>query len=137
MNYPGQGPGPHTQPYAPAGGASFQLDPQTHGAIDVQLGFTGLQWVLYLVTPKLAINGYPARKPWGTHRVPMPAGQHHVAVSFPYMFSSDCGAAQLAVPVYAGHATRVIYQAPFMMWSAGSLRVLGYVPMGTPQLLTR
>jgi hypothetical protein len=91
--------------------------------------FFPLAWVLYLVTPNVSINRHPTRRPWGRHMFDLAPGTYELHVSFPYMFSDRCGPATLNVPVYEGYATMVRYEAPFFMFSDGSMHVAGTVPM--------
>jgi hypothetical protein len=103
------------------------------GRIDVNLSFSPLQWILHLVTPVLAINGYPARSGWSRHLVDLPAGNHRIDTWFPYMFSDKCGMASAMVQVHPGHATRIHYEAPFLVFSNGVLRTIDHYPLA-PQM---
>ena len=113
-----QGPTPYGMPSGPM------------GRIDLTTGFFPLAWVLYLVTPNVSINRQPAQRcPWGRRTFDLPPGTYELHVSFPYMFSDRCGPATILVPVYEAHATMVVYEAPFFMFSDGTMRVTGTAAM--------
>ena len=84
-----------------------------------------MQWIAHFVTPNVVINGYPDRRPWGVHRIQLPPGQHHVRVSFPYLFTNDCCPAESMVPIYQGMLTRVDYQIPLVVFANGTIGVYG------------
>jgi hypothetical protein len=88
-----------------------------------------MAFILDMVTPKVVINGYPYPARWGRNAYDLPPGPYDVTASFPYMFQSDAGLARLQVPVYAQHATIVLYEAPTFMWSPGTMRVTQTIPM--------
>lgn len=107
---------------------------QPMGRIELNLSFFPLAFILFLVTPIVAINRQPQPRPWGRHAFDLPAGQYEVFAAFPYMFSDRCGPAQLIVPVYAGYVTVVTYEAPFFMFSNGTMRIVNTMPMQPHQL---
>ena len=95
------------------------------GVLELNLSFHFLQWIAYFITPKVMINGYLDRRSWGVHRIQLAPGQHHVRVSFPYLFNDDCGPAEAMVPIYPGMLTRVDYQIPFLVFMNGTMNVYG------------
>lgn len=99
------------------------------------LGFIPLQWILYFVTPNVALNGAVRPLPWGTHEFDMPAGQYAFAASFPYIFQPRCGLAQGSLLVYPGCLTVVTFDAPFFLWGSGSLVIHPPAPLGPAGLL--
>jgi hypothetical protein len=108
----------------------YGVTPGTFGRIELTTSFFPLAWILYLVTPNVVIDRQaPQRCPWGRCSFDLPPGSHELHVSFPYMFSDHCGPATIMVPVYEGHATAVRYEAPFFMFSEGSMQVVGTAPM--------
>jgi hypothetical protein len=102
-----------------------------NGLLELNLSFIALQWVAHFLTPKVVINGYPQRFPWGYHRIELPPGQHRVRVSFPYLFMDECGPAEAMVPIQSGLMTRVDYQCPFFVFMNGTIAVYG--PYQAPQ----
>ena len=114
----------------PGGGA-----PAAGGQLEVTTSFFPLAFILFLVTPTINIDGYPQKRAWGRHVFDLAPGEHHLHVSFPYMFNDKTGPAQARVPIYAGHITTVTYDAPFFMFSDGTMRVVGNRPMQAPPQL--
>lgn len=122
----GYAPGPGYAPVAQPIGAPMQgqgYGPAPQGRVKVTLGFIPLQWILYFVTPNIEINGAVRPFKWGTHEFDMPAGQYQLMISFPYFLQSHCCAARGLLTVYPGCVTQVTYDAPFFMWSNGTMIV--------------
>lgn len=103
--------------------------PDQPGRIELNLGFNPMQLFLHGVTPRLTVNRHPVAARWGRMGFDMPPGAHHVSCAFPYLFSDNCGAAQMMVPVYPGHITVVAYDAPGLMFMSGTIRIVNTVPM--------
>ena len=99
------------------------------GRLEINTAFFPLAFILLAVTPVLTLNGHPWRQKWGLSVYDLPPGEHHLQVHFPYLFQDRCGPAALTVPIYAGYLTRVSYDAPFFMFSNGTMRVLGTFPL--------
>ncbi|NUP12737.1 MAG: hypothetical protein HOW73_42395 [Polyangiaceae bacterium] len=132
MSYsPPQGPWHPQGPGAPGGYGP----PPGHGAyaqngyLEIEISFFFMQFLLLLVTPTVVIDGYPQKRPWGRHFIELAPGTHQLHVSFPYLFSSQCGPALAMVPIYPGTVTRMKYSSPFFMFSNGTLAMLGHAPM--------
>ncbi len=102
---------------------------QAMGRLELTTGFFPLAFILYAVTPVLTLNGQAWRQAWGNSVYDLPPGEHHLHVCFPYLFQDQCGPASLMVPIYAGHVSRVKYDAPFFMFSNGTMQVLGTFPL--------
>lgn len=106
------------------------------GQLEITTGFFFLAWILFLITPTIEINRQPQKRAWGTHLIDLPPGQYELTVSFRYLFIERCGAATAHVPIYPGQATVVKYEAPWFMFSAGTMTIQGNRPMmGQPQLM--
>jgi len=88
-----------------------------------------LQWMLMFVSPVILINGQKVPLKWGTVPVPVPPGQYHVVMYFPWMFTDGCKT-QAAIPVHPGHMTILRYETSFFTFAAGTLHVLGFHPTG-------
>ncbi len=102
---------------------------QAYGRVEINLSFNPLAWILYMVTPKVVINGQPHPAKWGRNAYDLPPGNYRVEAFFPYLFSDRAGAAVVDVAVHASYATVLAYEAPFLMWDAGTIRQTGNVPM--------
>lgn len=115
--------------YGPVGQPAADPAQQTVGRLELTTGFFPLAFILHAVTPVLTLNGQAWRQAWGTSVYDLPVGEHHLQVHFPYLFQDQCGPASLMVPIYAGHLSRVKYEAPFFMFSNGTMQVLGTFPL--------
>jgi hypothetical protein len=128
--YPQQPPG-----YSPQGGYPQQGYPQQQpppqqqypndgstGWLRIDTKFFWLMWVLFFVKPVIIIDGQ--RMPntqWRQNVFPLPAGQHHVLVYFPWLFPAQPGRIEQWIPVHPGQAIDVEYRAPMWVFSPGSL----------------
>ena len=98
--------------------------PQTYTGVQIEMSFFPLSFFLYLCTPTVVIDGYPCRRPWGTHYFELPPGQHNIRIFFNYMLMPECGANSINVMVVQGRVSRVVYEMPPWMFSAGAMREL-------------
>jgi hypothetical protein len=99
------------------------------GRIELNLSFNPTQLFLHGITPRVTVNRHPVAARWGRMGFDMPPGNHHVFCAFPYLFSDSAGSANMVVPVYPGHITVVSYEAPFIVFMSGSMRIVNTVPM--------
>ncbi len=140
-------PGPHGAPgggYAPAGassgpmpgpygapgasyGAPYQQPAQPGamtgplGRLVVHTGFFPLMWLLFFVNTVITINGQRSVRPWGSSVFDLPAGDYQVSIAFNYLFG-PAGPARRTVRIHPGHATRLSYSAPWLVFLDGSMR---------------
>ena len=114
---------------AQAAQAAYAQAAQGMGRLELTTAFFPLAFILFAVTPVLTLNGHPWRQKWGSSVFDLPLGEHHLQVHFPYLFQERCGPASMMVPIYAGHLSRVTYDAPLIMFSNGTMRLLGTFPM--------
>ncbi|XOV68286.1 MAG: hypothetical protein ACFHU9_03730 [Fluviicola sp.] len=91
--------------------------------LHVKTGFFPLAWILYFVTPTIEINGEKHKKKWGQDSFALDPGEHHVKISFPYMGRAECGANDVTVTLADGETKRIMYGAPFFMFSKGNISV--------------
>ena len=102
---------------------------QAMGRLEINTSFFPLAFILLAVTPVLTLNGQSWPQKWGGSFYDLPPGEHHLQCWFPYLFTDRCGPAQMMLPIYAGHVTRVSYEAPFFMFSNGTMQNLGAFPL--------
>ena len=70
------------------------------------------------------LDGLSCELPWGRLRVPVGAGRHQLRVSFRYM-GKDRGVATEVFDVRGGHIVELKYQAPWLVFLPGKLRLRG------------
>jgi hypothetical protein len=111
------------QPYAPA------------GQLQVHTSFFFAFWILFLITPRIEINGQPYPRRWGISTFDLPAGHYRVEVSYRYFVLSKAGRASFDVRVDPGQCTMVSYRAPwFIFLWGGTMKLLGARPAAPQQL---
>jgi len=119
MYPPGQyPPGMYVPPPPP-------VDPRMYGQLEVKLSFFFMMWILFLVTPSVAINGIIERRKWGTHFWTLPAGRYQVEAWYPYLFKSRTSPALIVVDVFPQQVTSVAYRPSMFTFLDGSLRFTG------------
>ena len=92
--------------------------------IDVELSFFPLMWILYLVTPSLAINGVVEKRKWGTHTIMLPPGRYQIEAWYPYLFSSQTSKGSLVIDLAPGGTYKLRYRPAWMVLLAGSMKVV-------------
>lgn len=104
-----------------------------YGQLAIRPGFFILQWMLFLVSPRISVNGQVQKAKWGLNVYNMPPGDYEVTVWFPWFIMSRCGKATRRVQVAPGWATHVTYTAPFLLFMSGSMGMppaTGLLPQG-------
>lgn len=92
-----------------------------YGQLAVRPSFFILQWMLFLVSPRIAINGQVHTGKWGLNVFNLPPGEYEVSIWFPWLLMSQCGKATRRFQVGPGWATNVTYSAPFFLFMSGSM----------------
>jgi hypothetical protein len=94
------------------------------GTIQLTTKFFFLAFLLYLFPARAQVDGEPPVKVgWGTRDLPVPAGTHRLEVYFPYLFLAKAGRNEIQVDVAEGQTVRVTYNAPWLVFLKGKLRV--------------
>jgi hypothetical protein len=98
--------------------------PQT--GIHVNTSYHVLAFILAFFKPEVSIDGgQPYRVDWGDSFFPAPPGTHRVDVWFNYMIFGACGKGEALVEVPAAGAAAVRYKAPWLVFMAGRMDVVG------------
>ena len=92
--------------------------------LEVTLAHHPLAVFYGLFTPTIVINGIRERRPWGTHQFKLDPGEYEVTVSYPWIFSPECGKNTIRVRLLPGAVTRVRYRAGFIRYLPGSIAVV-------------
>jgi Protein of unknown function (DUF2510) len=99
-------------------------DTSSSAAIDVNLKFFPLAFVLYLCKPRLEVDGgQPVKASWGTMRVPVAPGRHQVRAYVPYLFFRNMGDATTTVDVAPGQAVQASWSAPWLAFLPGKWKL--------------
>ena len=92
--------------------------------LEVTIAHDPLAFFYGLFTPTVAINGIRERRPWGTHQFDLDPGEYEVAISYPWIFSAECGKNTIRVRLLQGAVTRVRYRAGLIRYLPGSIAVV-------------
>ena len=119
------------QPYPPPQGP-----PAT---VEIELSFFFMMWILFLVTPSIAINGMAQQRKWGTHTFSLPAGSYVFEAWYPYLFSSRTSVGGLALTLAPGGHYRLRYRPAWLVFLSGSMRLVSgpALPAATVHQLPR
>jgi hypothetical protein len=99
-------------------------DMPSSAAIDIHLKFFPLAFILYLLKPRLEIDGSPPMTAsWGTARFPVTPGQHRVRAYVPYLFFRFMGDATVVVDVGPGQVVLATWSAPWLAFLPGKWKL--------------
>ena len=100
--------------------------PGASAAIDVNLKFFPLAFVLFLCRPRLEVDGgQPVKVSWGVVRIPVAPGRHQLRAYVPYLFFRYMGDATTTVDVGPGQAVQASWSAPWLAFLPGSWKLAG------------
>jgi hypothetical protein len=99
------------------------------GQLEVTTRHSPFAFIYGLFKTTIEIDAHVERRPWGTHTFDVPAGEHTVAVSYPWLFTSRAGRNSVTVTVRAGETTRVAYAAGPVRYLPGKITVDDPIPV--------
>jgi len=82
-----------------------------------------LAFIYERFTPTITINGESHRRPWGTHKFTVPPGSYEVSISYPWLFSPECGKNTAHVEIQAGQTKTITYCAGLIRFLPGAITV--------------
>lgn len=82
-----------------------------------------LDFIYDFFKPTAEINGQKYRLPWGTYLFPLEPGAYKVAVSYPWLFSAECGKNSVLFDLAQGETKKVRYRAGKVRYLPGSISV--------------
>ena len=88
--------------------------------VEVDLGFFPLMWILYLVSPWLAVNGHAQKQSWGKVQLTLPPGRHVFEAWYPYLFSSQQSKGTIVVDLMPGGQYKLKYRPAWLVFLSGS-----------------
>ena len=105
-------------------------------AIDIHLKFFPLAFILYLIKPRLEVDGsQPMMVSWGTARFPVAPGQHRLRAYVPYLVFRFMGDATVVVDVAPGRVILATWSAPWLAFLPGKWKLsAGQVGAGAPPI---
>lgn len=111
--------------------------PDAPATVELDLGFFWALWLLYLVTPRISIDGVEERRPWGKHRFALPPGRHQLEASYPWLFWPRTSIGRLTLDAVAGGHYRVRYRPSILRFLPGSLTLVAgpTLPAATAHVL--
>jgi hypothetical protein len=92
-------------------------------SVVVSVTHSPLAFIYRLFVPTVTINGRKERRPWGVHSFELSPGDYDISVSYPWLFSSECGKNTVHVAVKAGETTRIGYRASLIRYLPGKMTV--------------
>ena len=91
--------------------------------VEVTAAHSPLAFIYELFTPTITINGQHYRRPWGTHTFEIPPGDYKISVSYPWLFSPECGKSTVHISLRLGETKRVRYRAGLIRYLPGKMIV--------------
>jgi hypothetical protein len=101
----------------------IMADIMTPGFIEVEAAHSRLAFFYGFFTPTIELNGRKERRPWGTHTFEVAPGDYEVAVSYPWLLSSECGKNSIRLSVGPGEMKKVRYCAGLIRYLPGKIGV--------------
>jgi Protein of unknown function (DUF2510) len=85
-----------------------------------------LFFLLKIQPLKVSIDGGPEfTANWDGNQWQLPPGRHHLRVWFLYLWFLPMGTAEIVIDLHPGQAVAVDYKHPWIVFMAGTLRVVG------------
>jgi len=91
--------------------------------IEVTVTHSPLAFIYRLFTPTVEINGKKERRAWGVHLFNLPPGDYEIAVSYPWLFSQECGKNAVRFNLEHGQLKKVTYRAGLIRYLPGKITV--------------
>jgi hypothetical protein len=91
--------------------------------VEVEVSHSSLAFIYVFFTPTITINGERMRRPWGTHSFDLPPGNYEISVSYPWIFSRECGKNTVTFSLGPDETKRVAYCAGLIRYLPGKIRV--------------
>lgn len=94
--------------------------------VEIDLGFFRLVWMLFLVRPRLSIDGVVETRRWGKHEVTLPAGRHVIEAWFPYLWPGKVCRGSITIELVADKSYKLRYR-PTWLFVSGKMTVVEQV----------
>ena len=97
------------------------MDP-AQGTVVIRPKFFVLAFLLNFFKPKGSINGHEVPLVWrAPNAFPVPPGRYEIGVWLPYLFFPRMGYSAVVVDVMPGAVVEVVWNAPWLVFLAGSI----------------
>ncbi|MGA7893874.1 MAG: hypothetical protein WCA49_11695 [Candidatus Sulfotelmatobacter sp.] len=91
--------------------------------MEVTVTHSPLAFIYNLFTPTIQINEIKEKRPWGVHRFTLSPGDYDISISYPWLFSPECGKSSVRVHLEAGQLKRVNYRAGLARYLPGKISI--------------
>ncbi len=125
------------QPYPPPPPPGAPAGPPA--IVEIELSFFFMMWILFLVTPSIAINGMAQPRKWGTHLFHLPPGRYMFEAWYPYLFTSRTSIGALMLDLVPGGHYKLRYRPAWLVFLSGSMKLVAgpALPPATAHQLPR
>jgi hypothetical protein len=89
--------------------------------LEVTLEHSPLAFIYRFFTPTIQINATKERRPWGVHLFTLPPGDYQVSLSYPWLYSRECGKNSVRVHLETGPTRKVNYCAGLVRYLPGKI----------------
>ncbi|MDB4953965.1 MAG: hypothetical protein JWO36_1534 [Myxococcales bacterium] len=97
--------------------------------LQVVTSYSPLAFFYAFFKPNIALNGRLEKRPWGTQMFDVPPGDYLVEISYPWLFSAECGKNSLRLVLRPGAVARVTYRAGLIRYLPGKIRLDDPIPV--------
>lgn len=97
--------------------------PEKPSTIEVEVNHPRLAFIYRFFMPTITINGRKERRPWGVHSFMVAPGDYEITLSYPWLFSAECGKNSIHVSVALGERKKVCYRAGHVRYLPGTITV--------------
>ena len=91
--------------------------------LELTITHSPLAFIYRLFVPTVTINGTKERRPWGIHTIKLSPCDYDISVSYPWIFSKECGKNSVHISLGAGDTRKVKYRARLIRYLPGKITV--------------
>jgi hypothetical protein len=100
-----------------------KIDGSKSSRIEVTITHSPLAFIYRFFTPTIEINGTKERRTWGVHLFKVSPGDCEISVSYPWLFSRECGKNTVRFRIEPGQMRKVKYSAGLVRYLPGKIAV--------------
>jgi hypothetical protein len=91
--------------------------------VELTITHSPFAFIYRMFVPTVTINGTKERRPWGMHTIELSPGNYDISVSYPWLFSKECGKNSVHISLAAGETRKVKYSAGLIRYVPGKMLV--------------